>query len=112
MLYLGFRDNNIQFIDEVSFLKGKMNFDFESTKEKRSELAVTRLKALKERQLHVAGSNRLVYHTDASKGVVPLLIVVNIIMSRSLFFRIENQDSKNKIIFLEEVFQIYVKYIF
>jgi dihydroxyacid dehydratase/phosphogluconate dehydratase len=72
LLYLGLRDREIQFIDETAFRAGKLEFKFEHIKDERQVLADERLVAITKRQREVAAGNRLVGHTDAANGVVPL----------------------------------------
>jgi dihydroxyacid dehydratase/phosphogluconate dehydratase len=72
LLYLDLRDREIQFIDEVAFRAGKLEFKFEHIKEERQVLADERLAAINKRQREVAAGNRLIGHTDAANGVVPL----------------------------------------
>ncbi|WNF36274.1 dihydroxy-acid dehydratase [Bacillaceae bacterium IKA-2] len=72
LLYLNLRNREIQFIDEDAFLKGNLEFKFEHIREDRKDLALERLTAIKKRQRQVAASNRMIGHTDAANGVVPL----------------------------------------
>lgn len=74
LLYLGLRNREIQFIDERGLRAGKMEFKFEHIKEERQELASERLAAMHKRQRQVAAGNRLVAHTDAANGVVPIAV--------------------------------------
>ncbi|MFA9559444.1 dihydroxy-acid dehydratase [Evansella sp. AB-rgal1] len=71
LLQLNFRKKRIDFLDENEFIKGNVTCKFEGLKEQRKALANSRLEKLTKRQWRVAGSNRILYHTDASKGVVP-----------------------------------------
>jgi dihydroxy-acid dehydratase len=74
LLYLSLRDREIQFIDDVAFRAGKLEFKFIHIKEQRGELASERLAAINKRQRQVAAGNRLIGHTDAANGVVPLAV--------------------------------------
>jgi dihydroxyacid dehydratase/phosphogluconate dehydratase len=74
LLYLSLRDREIQFIDDAAFRAGKLEFKFSHIKEQRQELASTRLAAIRKRQRQVAAGNRLIGHTDAANGVVPLAV--------------------------------------
>ncbi|WP_096186880.1 dihydroxy-acid dehydratase domain-containing protein [Evansella halocellulosilytica] len=72
LLYLNLRDREIQFIDSDAFLDDRLEFEFDSIREERKDLATKRLETIKKRQRQVASSNRMVGHTDAANGVVPL----------------------------------------
>lgn len=72
LLYLNLRDREIQFIDSDAFLDDRLEFEFDSIREERKDLATKRLETIKKRQRQVASSNRMVGHSDAANGVVPL----------------------------------------
>lgn len=74
LLYLSLRDREIQFIDDVAFRAGKLEFKFVHIKEERAELAEQRLAIIGQRQRLVASSNRMIGHTDAANGVVPIAV--------------------------------------
>ncbi|MFB5662309.1 dihydroxy-acid dehydratase [Alteribacillus sp. HJP-4] len=71
ILYLGLRENVIEFADKKAFSEGKLEYSFEGIKESRKELAEQRLALMKKRQKLIAASNRMTRHTDAANGVVP-----------------------------------------
>jgi len=74
LLYLNLREREIQFLNEAAFRFGTVEFKFEHIKDERKELASERLNAIRLRQKQVAASNRMVGHTDAAHGVVPLAV--------------------------------------
>ncbi|KKI92062.1 dihydroxy-acid dehydratase [Bacillus sp. SA1-12] len=74
IVYLNLRGREIQFIDEDAFKAGKLEFKFNHIIEEREDLAKERLAALRQRQRYVAASNRLIGHTDAANGVVPIVV--------------------------------------
>lgn len=73
MLYLKLRKREIQFIDEVALRAGNLEFNF-NIKEERKQLAEERLERIRKRQRQVASANRMVGHTDAANGVVPISV--------------------------------------
>ncbi|MCM3714816.1 dihydroxy-acid dehydratase [Alkalihalobacillus oceani] len=74
LLYLSLRERKIEFIDEAAFRGGKLEFRFDHIRQERTELAEERLASINKRQRLVAASNRMVGHTDAANGVVPLAV--------------------------------------
>jgi dihydroxyacid dehydratase/phosphogluconate dehydratase len=74
LLYLDLRGRQIQWIDPTAFVEGRISFDFRSIPEKRRQLGEARRAKIKQRQRLVATSNRLVGHTDAAHGVVPVSV--------------------------------------
>ncbi|WP_047152435.1 dihydroxy-acid dehydratase domain-containing protein [Aneurinibacillus tyrosinisolvens] len=74
LLYLNFRERQIQFLDESAFQNGSLSFEFKSTREARQSLGEERLVMIRQRQRQVAASNRMIGHTDAANGVVPLAV--------------------------------------
>ncbi|MBY0199505.1 dihydroxy-acid dehydratase [Priestia megaterium] len=74
LLYLDLRKRNIQFLDQEAFRKGNIVFSFEKIKTVRHELGQQRLSTIHHRQRLVAASNRMLGHTDAANGVVPLSV--------------------------------------
>ncbi|MED0653998.1 dihydroxy-acid dehydratase [Anoxybacillus geothermalis] len=74
LLYIGLRERRIEFINELAFRNGTLRFEFESIKQERTEIANQRVAAMRKRQRRIAASNRLIGHTDAAHGVVPLPI--------------------------------------
>jgi dihydroxy-acid dehydratase len=75
ILYLNLRENQIQHVDESAFQSGNLQFShFSEVCERRKDLAEERLATIRKRQRMVASSNRLVGHTDAANGVVPLAV--------------------------------------
>lgn len=74
LLYLDLRGRKIQFLDESAFQNGQLRFEFDSVRAARQPLAEQRLSRLRRRQRRVAAGNRLVAHTDAAHGVVPLAV--------------------------------------
>ena len=74
LLYLSLRERKIEFVEEAAFREGKLEFEFEQVKAQRTELAATRLELINQRQRLVASSNRMVGHTDAANGVVPIAV--------------------------------------
>ncbi|MGM0877531.1 MAG: dihydroxy-acid dehydratase [Bacillota bacterium] len=74
LLYLDFREGSIQFLDQEAFSNGEVSFSFETIKSTRHELGEERLTRIKKRQKLIAASNRMLGHTDAAYGVVPLAV--------------------------------------
>jgi dihydroxyacid dehydratase/phosphogluconate dehydratase len=74
LLYLNFRGNSIEFLDQAAFRNGEVCFSFDSIKSIRHDLGVERLARIKQRQKLIAASNRMIGHTDAAYGVVPLAV--------------------------------------
>jgi dihydroxyacid dehydratase/phosphogluconate dehydratase len=74
LLYLNLREREIQFLDETAFRNGSLQFEFDPVRTARQSLANERLARIKRRQRLVAASNRLIGHTDAAHGVVPLAV--------------------------------------
>ncbi|WCK56858.1 dihydroxy-acid dehydratase [Aneurinibacillus sp. Ricciae_BoGa-3] len=74
ILHLRLRSRQIQFINKEAFRSGIFDYAFDRVKEERKEIAEGRLAGIHKRQRLVAASNRLVGHTDAANGVVPLAV--------------------------------------
>lgn len=74
LLHLSLRERKIEFIDEAALREGKLEFEFESVRNNRKALAEERLAIINKRQKRVAASNRMLGHTDAANGVVPLAV--------------------------------------
>ena len=74
LLYLNLREREIQFLNEMALRLGAIEFKFDHVRMERKELATERLSQMKKRQRHVAASNRMIAHTDAAHGVVPIAI--------------------------------------
>ncbi|AGT32202.1 dihydroxy-acid dehydratase [Geobacillus genomosp. 3] len=74
ILYIGLRERKIELVNEWAFRNGTLRFEFESIKQERTEIANQRVAAMRKRQRRIAASNRLIGHTDAAHGVVPLPI--------------------------------------
>ncbi|KJE28361.1 dihydroxy-acid dehydratase domain protein [Geobacillus kaustophilus] len=74
LLYIGLRERKIEFVNEWAFQNGKLLFEFEDIKQERTEMASRRMANMHQRQRRIAASNRLIGHTDAANGVVPLHI--------------------------------------
>ncbi|MFC0472458.1 dihydroxy-acid dehydratase [Halalkalibacter kiskunsagensis] len=72
LLYLNLREKEIQCLDQDACRNGELVFAFSHIKDKRQGLGEERMKTIRERQRYIAPSNRLVGHTDAANGVVPL----------------------------------------
>ncbi|RSL33968.1 dihydroxy-acid dehydratase [Salibacterium salarium] len=74
VLYLGLRENVIEFVDKKAFANGEIVYSFAGVKEDRKALAEERLVTIKKRQKIIAASNRMAGHTDAANGVVPYAV--------------------------------------
>ncbi|WP_102346586.1 dihydroxy-acid dehydratase domain-containing protein [Bacillus sp. Marseille-P3661] len=74
LLYLSLREREIQFIDDSAFRSGSLEFKFDHIRAERKELAKERLATMQKRQRQVAASNRMIGHTDAANGVVPIAV--------------------------------------
>lgn len=74
LLYLNFREGGIQFLEQEAFRNGEVRFSFDQIKSTRHELGEERLTRIKQRQKLIAASNRMLGHTDAAYGVVPLAV--------------------------------------
>jgi dihydroxy-acid dehydratase len=74
LLYLNLRNREIQFLNEMALRLGAIEFKFDHIRLERKELANKRLSQMKERQRHVAAGNRMIAHTDAAHGVVPIAV--------------------------------------
>ncbi|QBP42480.1 dihydroxy-acid dehydratase domain-containing protein [Paenisporosarcina antarctica] len=80
LLYLSLRERKIDFIDEAALRRGTLEFEFDKTKAHRTDLAQTRLELINKRQRLVAASNRMIGHTDAANGVVPIAVAEEAIL--------------------------------
>lgn len=74
LLYIGLRERKIEFIDEGAFQSGTLQFSFDGIKNERKDVAKARMEAMRKRQRMVAAGNRMIGHTDAANGVVPLAV--------------------------------------
>ena len=74
LLYLNLREREIQFLDKEACRGGQLVFAFSEIKRERQDLGEERKASMRERQRYIAASNRLVGHTDAANGVVPLAV--------------------------------------
>ncbi len=74
LLHLRFRAARIDVVDPELFRMGAVHPAGEQFLAARDELANRRLATIRERQRRVAATNRMVHCTDASRGVVPLLV--------------------------------------
>jgi dihydroxy-acid dehydratase len=74
LLFLNLREREIQFLDEMAFRLGTLAYRFDHIRVERQDLAELRLQTIRQRGRQVAASNRLVGHTDAAHGVVPLAV--------------------------------------
>jgi dihydroxy-acid dehydratase len=74
MLYMNLRERQIQFLDDSELRKGALSFRFDHIPAQRQQLSEVRLAVIRQRQRTVAASNRMLGHTDASEGVVPLAV--------------------------------------
>lgn len=74
LLYLNLRSRNIEFLDESAFRNGSLVFEFNHVKQARQSLGEERRRTIRHRQRQVAASNRMIGHTDAANGVVPLAV--------------------------------------
>lgn len=74
LLFLNLREYQIQLLDTHAFQNGEVRFEFDSLRAARQSLADERLQRMRKRQRMVAASNRMVGHTDAANGVVPVAI--------------------------------------
>ena len=80
LLYLSLRERKINFIDEVSFRRGNNGIRIRTNESTRTDLAQTRMDLINKRQRLVAASNRMVGHTDAANGVVPITVAEEAIL--------------------------------
>ncbi|BCJ87597.1 dihydroxy-acid dehydratase domain-containing protein [Effusibacillus dendaii] len=74
LLVLNLRESQIQFLNEAEFQNGSLQYEFDSVREKRFDLAAERMARMRHRQRLVAASNRMIGHTDAAQGVVPVAV--------------------------------------
>ncbi|WP_082235402.1 dihydroxy-acid dehydratase [Halobacillus massiliensis] len=78
VLYLGLRENRIEFVDAEKLVQGELVYNFpDDLQKERLPLVKERKERMKERQKLVAASNRMYGHTDAANGVVPLAVYEN-----------------------------------
>lgn len=71
LLHIGIRDKTVNFVDRQVFEKGQLSFDFDKIPASRHKIGEVRIQSMKTRQQRVAATNRILYHTDASLGVIP-----------------------------------------
>jgi dihydroxy-acid dehydratase len=95
LLYLNLRERQIQFLNESAFRFGTIEFKFDHIKEERKELAAERMTTINNRARHVAASNRLVGHTDAANGVVPLAVVEDAVLDYRKDIVLPQAEPKN-----------------
>ncbi|MCL1949042.1 MAG: dihydroxy-acid dehydratase [Turicibacter sp.] len=74
LLHINLKGKEINFVDKEKFEKGSLSFDFSSLPQLRYQLGEERIYNMKQRQKRVAATNRILYHTDASYGVIPLAV--------------------------------------
>lgn len=74
LLYLNLREREIQFLNEMAFRLGTLQYHFNDVKVVRQGLAESRLQTIRHRSRQVAASNRMIGHTDAAHGVIPLAV--------------------------------------
>jgi dihydroxy-acid dehydratase len=74
LVYLSLRDREIHFLNVEAFRNGKVEFSFDSIPQERATLGEERMQSMRIRQKQVASSNRMVAHTDAANGVVPIAV--------------------------------------
>lgn len=90
VLFLNLLQDEIHFVDADAFSQGQLKFDFSSIPEQRQALAETRLAAMSQRQRLVAAGNRMIGHTDAAHGVIPLAVAEEALL-----------DYKTDVVFLQ-----------
>ncbi|OAS89381.1 MULTISPECIES: dihydroxy-acid dehydratase [Metabacillus] len=95
LLYLNFRGHSIEFLDQAAFRNGEVCFSFESIKSTRHDLGEERLSRIKKRQKLIAASNRMLGHTDAAYGVVPLAVSSDAELDYRVDVSIPNEKQKN-----------------
>ncbi|WP_134701300.1 dihydroxy-acid dehydratase [Ammoniphilus sp. YIM 78166] len=74
LLYLNLRERQVQYLNEMAFRFGTIEYRFDHVVTERQELAQSRLERIRKRQRQVAASNRMLAHTDAANGVVPISV--------------------------------------
>jgi dihydroxyacid dehydratase/phosphogluconate dehydratase len=95
LLYLNFRGHSIEFLDQAAFRNGEVCFSFDSIKSTRHDLGEERLSRIKQRQKLIAASNRMLGHTDAAYGVVPLAVSSDADLDYRVDVSIPNEKQKN-----------------
>ncbi|WP_338787022.1 dihydroxy-acid dehydratase [Metabacillus sp. FJAT-53654] len=95
LLYLNFRGHSIEFLDQAAFRNGEVCFSFDSIKSTRHDLGEERLSRIKKRQKLIAASNRMLGHTDAAYGVVPLAVSSDAELNYRVDVSIPNEKQKN-----------------
>ncbi|MBO1513283.1 dihydroxy-acid dehydratase domain-containing protein [Metabacillus bambusae] len=95
LLYLNFRGHSIEFLDQAAFRNGEVCFSFDSIKSTRHDLGEERLSRIKQRQKLIAASNRMLGHTDAAYGVVPLAVSIDADLDYRVDVSIPNEKQKN-----------------
>jgi dihydroxyacid dehydratase/phosphogluconate dehydratase len=95
LLYLNFRGHSIEFLDQAAFRNGEVCFSFDSIKSTRHDLGEERLLRIKQRQKLIAASNRMLGHTDAAYGVVPLAVSSDADLDYHVDVNIPNEKQKN-----------------
>lgn len=74
LLHMRFRAGRIDLIARDAFARGEIRVDDEDLTKTRAGIGAERRGLLEKRTRKIAPSNRMVYHTDAAAGVVPLVI--------------------------------------
>lgn len=75
LLHLRFRAGRLDLLDREAFVsEGAISLYGGDLAENRAALGAERLARLASRAMRIAPSNRMVYHTDAAHGVVPLQV--------------------------------------
>lgn len=74
LLHMRFRAGRIDLIERDAFARGEIRVDEEDLAQTRTGIGAERRGLLEKRTRKIAPSNRMVYHTDAAAGVVPLVI--------------------------------------
>jgi len=94
LLYLNLREREIQFLDQEACQKGNLIFTFSNIPSERKSIGAKRLASIKERQRSIAPSNRLVGHTDAANGVVPVIIAEEAVLNYQVDVEFHKQQTK------------------
>ncbi|MGM7723350.1 dihydroxy-acid dehydratase domain-containing protein [Metabacillus sp. Hm71] len=96
LLYLNFREGSLEFLDQEAFQNGEISFSFDTIKSTRHELGEERLSRIKKRQKLIAASNRMLGHTDAAHGVVPLAVSCDAELDYRLDILIPSEKQENR----------------
>ncbi|WP_299089693.1 dihydroxy-acid dehydratase [uncultured Metabacillus sp.] len=96
LLYLNFREGRLEFLDQEAFQNGEISFSFDTIKSTRHDLGEERLSRIKKRQKLIAASNRMLGHTDAAHGVVPLAVSCDAELDYRLDILIPSEKQENR----------------